>query len=281
MWQPIGGIYIGSEVDRASVARQELLPDIALAPFVRCYWQLQWNPASELRQLVLPKASVYISFEKEPGPGRHLRAKLVFPRKQATNTILEGTKTLSGIEFRPGGFFPAWSRGLASLEGQVLPLRDLFPAEADNLESAVFQQRSLPPQARLFDDFLVPLAPAPPHEHAVVREIVATVVADDSIVRVTDLLTKFQISETRLQRLFNKFVGVSPKLLIRTHRFQNAIAATLSGGLPNWAELAYRLGYSDQAHFIKEFKGFTGYSPSELGPGSSAGFLQYTPSDRQ
>ena len=64
-----------------------------------------------------------------------------------------------------------------------------------------------------------------------------------------------------LQRTFNKYVGVSPKWVIRRYRLQEAAEALACGHAESMRDLALRLGYFDQAHFIRDFKAVVGKTP--------------------
>jgi AraC-like DNA-binding protein len=67
----------------------------------------------------------------------------------------------------------------------------------------------------------------------------------------------------QLQRLFKEYVGVSPKWVIQRYRLLDAAERVAAGTIVNWADLALELGYADQAHFIRDFKGLVGRSPAE------------------
>lgn len=66
-----------------------------------------------------------------------------------------------------------------------------------------------------------------------------------------------------LQRLFNDYVGVSPKWVIRRYRLHELLERVHSGAEPDYAQLALELGYYDQAHLINDFRSIVGYSPTQ------------------
>jgi AraC-like DNA-binding protein len=66
-----------------------------------------------------------------------------------------------------------------------------------------------------------------------------------------------------LQRLFSRYVGVSPKWVIRRYRLHELLEQMHSGRHLDWAQVAIDLGYFDQAHLINDFKSITGYAPTE------------------
>ncbi|MEL6824413.1 MAG: helix-turn-helix domain-containing protein, partial [Calditrichota bacterium] len=69
-------------------------------------------------------------------------------------------------------------------------------------------------------------------------------------------------SHKQLISLFRNFVGVTPKMFQRLRRFQHTLDSLSGQNGADWHDLVYRLGYYDQAHFINEFKTFSGYTPT-------------------
>jgi AraC-like DNA-binding protein len=58
-------------------------------------------------------------------------------------------------------------------------------------------------------------------------------------------------------------VGVSPKQYLKIMRFQKAISAIENNVSIQWSQIALESGYFDQAHFIHDFKHFSGFTPNE------------------
>jgi AraC-like DNA-binding protein len=72
-------------------------------------------------------------------------------------------------------------------------------------------------------------------------------------------------SHKHLITQFRQQVGLRPKTaarLVRFHRVWRRLDQ--SGGRPVWAELAQEAGYADQAHLIREFRRFTGMTPTQF-----------------
>ena len=69
----------------------------------------------------------------------------------------------------------------------------------------------------------------------------------------------------RLIAQFRDHVGLPPKTMARVIRFERAVRLLRDSGTPlGWAEIAYRCGYFDQAHFNREFREFAGRTPTEF-----------------
>lgn len=71
----------------------------------------------------------------------------------------------------------------------------------------------------------------------------------------------YGLSERQLQRKFKTHVGVSASKFIRIQKFEKALALIANARYGELTTLAYELGYSDQAHFINDFKTFTQLAP--------------------
>lgn len=72
------------------------------------------------------------------------------------------------------------------------------------------------------------------------------------------------LTQKQFKRVFNTYVGCNPKEFIRINRFNKALNLLHKGINPGFAQLAHECGYSDQSHFIKDFKSFSGYTPLDF-----------------
>lgn len=72
------------------------------------------------------------------------------------------------------------------------------------------------------------------------------------------------LSERSLERLFQKYIGVSPKLYSRICRFQAALEILRKADFISLTEIAHLKSYFDQSHFIRDFKYFAGTTPNNF-----------------
>lgn len=77
------------------------------------------------------------------------------------------------------------------------------------------------------------------------------------------LSRKIGYSQKHFISLFKQQVGVTPKAYLKIMRFQKAIAEIEKTGAANWAEISQDCGFYDQAHFIHNFKSFSGFTPED------------------
>ena len=79
--------------------------------------------------------------------------------------------------------------------------------------------------------------------------------------RVEDVARDVALSPRQLRALMGAEIGLSPKQLCRSFRFDHVIAQ-LAGGRRNLAEVAALTGYADQSHLTREFQQMAGCTPS-------------------
>ncbi|MGB3258950.1 MAG: helix-turn-helix domain-containing protein [Ornithinimicrobium sp.] len=89
---------------------------------------------------------------------------------------------------------------------------------------------------------------------------VSLVESDPPLRTVADLVRRADVSERTLQRIVRRHLGLTPQWLIQRRRLHEA-TDRLKHGTASLADLAHELGYTDQAHFTRDFRTVTGYSP--------------------
>ncbi|MCA0756557.1 AraC family transcriptional regulator [Paenibacillus sp. N4] len=233
-------------------------PSGPLSPFVKHYWIVSWNLEGQppYCQDVVPNPCVNLVME-EGKSGIYGAACSKYTQR------LEGKGQVFGIKFRPGGFYPFLGSELSGLKGGALPLEAVFGAGAAPYGQAISQSPEAAARIALTEALLLERLPANDDNISEINRIIDYITEDPGLTRVEQLCERFGMNKRRLQRLFSRYVGVTPKWVIRLYRLQNA-AEALEGGLQHdLAKLSVELGYYDQSHFIKDFKSIIGKTPDE------------------
>lgn len=79
--------------------------------------------------------------------------------------------------------------------------------------------------------------------------------------KLNDVIDSFDGTQKHLISQFKKFIGITPKQYQRVLRFNDVFVQMQGDQFLSWTDIAYRCGYSDQSHFIREFKSFSGFIP--------------------
>jgi len=231
-------------------------PVPALAELVEHYWRVRWDVSGRepYVQQTLSNASVHLCVE----PGNSRIQGVVTGR---FTRLLEGRGRVFGVKFRPAGFRPFLGSSVAALADRTLPVSAVFgDAGAAYVERVVgLGEDALLAEAA--NAFLQERLPPPDPMVAVVNRIVALIVAERDVTRVDHVVERVGVRKRTLQRLFHEYVGVSPKWVIRRCRLHEA-AQRLAELETSLADLALDLGYSDQAHFVRDFKAVVGRPPA-------------------
>lgn len=235
-----------------------------LSPYVEHYWLIDWELERPCLSQVVPHPSVNIVFQRwGAGPPG---AEVAGVGLGLFSITLEGTGRVCGVQFRPGGFRPFLTRRgrgtVQGLTGGRDPLTRIFPG-ADEAPRRVLSPDEEDARVEALDAFLLGLGPDddPAAERAMgLAHLVRT---DRGITRVEQLARHEGVSVRSLQRLFADCVGVSPKWVILRYRIHEAMEQAADRPYVDWARLAGELGYSDQAHLVRDFTGTVGLTPTE------------------
>lgn len=232
------------------------LPAEDLAPFVEHFWTVEWDLDEPAVREVLPHPSVHLVLERGGS------AVAGVPTGRFTRR-LEGRGRVLGTKFQPGGFRPFLAGPVSALTDRTLPLDEVFGERAAGLEARALAQADPIAAFEVVQEFLRGLRPARDPAAELVHRIAARAAADREMVRVEHLVREFGIGARRLQRLFGEYVGVGPKWILQRYRLHEAAERIAAGDAIDWAAMALDLGYSDQAHLIRDFKQLVGLPPAE------------------
>ncbi|WP_266168762.1 helix-turn-helix transcriptional regulator [Dyella subtropica] len=247
-----------SRLEQGSYQHARRLPGAALAGLVEHYWFVAWDlrglPAQT--QETLPHPNVQLVIEPP-------RARIYGVHSGRFTRVLEGQGRVFGIKFKAGGFHPFLGASVSALMDGSLAVPEVFGTGSEVLEDAVLASEDFDAMIAAAERFL--LDRLPPFDATVERvsALVASIVDDRSITTVEHLCEQAGMSTRALQRLFQQYVGISPKWVINRYRLHEAIAQLQEGKPIAWADLALALGYFDQAHFIRDFRKLVGRTPAE------------------
>jgi len=235
-------------------ARVEAPPD--LADRIAYFWSVRWNLEGLPPQVqeTLPHPNVHLVVE----PGS-IAAWGVHAGRWTR--VLEGDSSAFGIKFRPGAFRPVLGRAVAGIADATVPAEALFGPDSAALAAVLGLDAG--DAATLASDFLRDRLPAADPQALLAARIVDSVVDDFELHSAEALARRFDLSLRALQRLFNEYVGVGPKWVIKRYRMHEAVARVQAGQPVSWAALAQDLGYFDQAHFIADFRKLVGKTPGD------------------
>ena len=171
---------------------------------------------------------------------------------------------LAGVHFKPWGISPFAGLPATELRDRWVPVDAVWPRSLDRIRNQAGDSASATETLRVLErELRSRLAQAPPRGLGLVRYAGGRLEASRGAVPVGALTDAAGVSGTHLAAQFKSHVGVTPKRVARIYRFAQLIVSVDARRPVDWAELAHTAGYFDQAHFSREFKDFTGHTPTE------------------
>ncbi len=100
----------------------------------------------------------------------------------------------------------------------------------------------------------------PPNDQ--IQYAISLILEREGQVKIQDLLSEIYVSERTFERKFRAQVGLSPKQFAKIIQFQSSLNRLNEANFDKLVEVGIDSGFSDQSHFIRAFKNYTGQTPS-------------------
>lgn len=249
-------------------------PDDQLKAFVKCYWTLEApEEAKPEKQRIVPDGCMEMIFHygglfrQYREDGTYLVQPRCFVFGQITTALdIEPTAAIGifAVRFYPEGFTPFATIPVKHMENRAVPLEELFGKEGLQLEKDVLEAKSSEEKIKLIETFLQNRLVTPESVDRVARSSVEAIMSLNGQVTVDELSEYLKINRRQLERKFASVIGLSPKQLSKIIRLQTTLKLLANKQFTSLTAVAYEGDYYDQAHFIKDFKEFTGMSPKNF-----------------
>lgn len=168
-----------------------------------------------------------------------------------------------GVHFKPWGISPFVDMPATELRNRWVPVDAVWRRSSDRIRNQIGGIASATEALRVLEHELRSrLAEAPSHGLDLVVRTGGRLETSHGAVAVGALTDAAGVSGNHLAAQFKSHVGVTPKRVARIYRFARLILSVDALRPVDWSELAQTAGYFDQAHFIREFKDFTGHTPT-------------------
>lgn len=130
------------------------------------------------------------------------------------------------------------------------------------LHSQLEETRSVKMKIALIENYLVKNLPALTRAHSLTDHALH-LIHQQNISSVEQIAKYLQVSQRYVEMQFKKTVGLSPKTYLLIQRFKRMEEQVRNMKTIHWREMSFASEYYDQNHFIKDFKRFTGLTPSD------------------
>ncbi len=265
---------------------QEFQPHPLLKPFVENYWKISTTGHGEgiQEELIVPDGNTSLMFVAEAisrfdSDNSKLELKgqtmVVGQKSKPVFYQFENNRPLQsfGIRFKAAGLSCFSFVPQAELADILVDGREIFGQTIREVHEQIVLAHSDGSRIDLINAFLLDHIQPLSWQQKLIENLILKIQQTNGQAPVADLAAAFNVHHRQLERLFNQYVGLSPKAYARVVRFNKTIVLHEKAPRCRLTDLAYAAGYFDQMHFIKEIKVFTRKTPSSFFR-EEAGFFQ-------
>ncbi|WP_104402680.1 AraC family transcriptional regulator [Vibrio penaeicida] len=254
---------------------QTFQPHQDLESLISRYWTLEVPATAEQqRQRIVPDGAIEMVFILGDDIKRYTSEEdfIIQPRSMVLGQIttpffVEPTGYVNSfaISFYPYGFANFVSTSISTLANKETPLDTLFDKEsAKKLEEQIILATDTKHRIEIVESFLLNKLSDQLVVDNIVTSTIDTLLSTNGSTSISEIMKEEPSKRRQLERAFVKQIGVSPKQLSKLIRLQSALKMLLTEEGESFTNIAYKNDYYDQAHFIKDFKEFTGVTPKEF-----------------
>jgi AraC-like DNA-binding protein len=249
-------------------------PGPPLSDFIEVLWYADGPAQPHSRERLLPDGSMELVINLSEDEVRvydrldyrkfdRLRgATLVGPHSEFFVIDTAEQRNVMGVHFKPGGAFPFLPLPADELHGLHISLEDVWGRWAGELRERLLETATLADRFRVLETALLARIWRPLARHRAVAFALGQFRGGPGTRTIGDVTEETGLSSRRFIQLFRRQVGLTPKLFCRVRRFQEVVRQVAPGRPIDWTDVALSCGYFDQAHFIHDFRAFSGLSPT-------------------
>ncbi len=245
-----------------------------LKGYIKFFWSLKADYL-EIDHKLIPQRNINMRFNLSETPQflsingkHHLLENAYFSGLQDhfTNYHLKhsGKADMLGICFYPDGFYPFLNTPVSEFKNQFLGASEAGFKPAAAIIRQLEDAPDMISRLSILEGELILVLKNSRQLPEQFRQIFHTIGYRYSPIQITGFCHCRNISVRKLERMFNKYVGLPASTFSTINRFHNSINHILSDEYSKLSDLAYDNGYFDQMHFIRDFKRFTGNTPKDF-----------------
>lgn len=246
---------------------KRITPSYLLKHIIECYWIVENTDPTPVQEKIIPDGFPEMIFHYgDPYRIRLSDQWVVQSRSLYSGQITKyfylentGKSGVMGVKLKPTAITHLYNQSAHTYTDKVVDLLQIGEPTLDSLERELHSLTEADKMIALLNEYFLPLASR--YKENAADKAIELIVAATGMISIADICSTLFISERQLERVFKKYVGLSPKFYCRIIRF-NHIFHCMERGAHGWSDVVHNAGYYDQSHFIRNFKAFTGEEPS-------------------
>lgn len=249
-------------------------PSKTLQPYIKQYWSIEnivLNGEKHVQRIIpsgLPELSLYIGNRPRTlGNKKDFEDNFILNGHQQRYYDLQIEKQLCVFStvFQPQGLMTFFNLPLIEVYNQNVPLKDLNKKFEQKVLPLLTDEQSFEKRVAIIERFLCRMLDEGINRFNFSRINHAINIISQTRGKTTieNLASETCLSRKQFERKFSELIGITPKQYLKTIRLQHSLYLKSRNIELNITDLAYEVGYYDQAHFINDFKLQTGFTPKQ------------------
>lgn len=180
------------------------------------------------------------------------------------------------IAFKRGMAYPFFPFPMSEVSDCVVDADLIWGDDFALLREQISEHKRSPRKFEIVENYLTETHLSRMTVNPCVDYAVREIVERPDSTSMTKLSGKIGYSQKHFISMFSRQVGITPKSYLKIMRFQRTIGRIETAGELDWREVALDCGFFDQAHFINDFRAFSGFTPEDYARRRGR-FLNYVP----
>jgi AraC-like DNA-binding protein len=252
---------------------KQFSPSEILRPYIRHYYIFESDSSLAFEDTVFPSGDMEVIFNLGEGSWESMvdnkfhKTPPIELWGQITKPLAirsKGRHTMLGIKFFTHSASYFFNDGIGVFNDHISDLSDIIGSPAKALHQQLLETKDQQQRINIIERFLLQRLMAnekKSHRVDKVANILTSIRKNPAESNLSAIASRHGITSRYLHKLIYQHTGLSPSSFTKINRFQFSLKLIAKNNQPLTA-IAYNCGYFDQSHFIKDFKSFTGVTPS-------------------
>jgi len=201
--------------------------------------------------------------EKDPTGGERVTQLTLFGKSiPSAYWEIDPNKTIIAYFFKPFAMAGIFNMPAAKLLDIPVDLHKWIPHKATAVRTQLIYAESTIQKVEVLEHFLIHQLQENNKVCEIIRSATDEIMCHPNTEILSALLQKLNLNKRTFQRIFKKYVGVTPSQYRRICQFQLSFAQVRAKEFNTLTDVAYDNGFADQSHFIRSFKEFADTTPN-------------------
>lgn len=246
----------------------------SLSDYIQTIWAMQSENDEDVypRSLIMPDGIVEVIFHYEtPYYTFQDGTQFLQPEnfavslmKQYTEIASSGKTGFVSVRFFPWGAYHFFDEPIQNFLDQTIDAKKLWGNNSEKIIEELKNLNSVEERFKAVERFLLEKLKQHKKEETETDNAIKLIRQTKGALTIEQVCEETGFSKKQLERKFLATVGIMPKAFSRITRFLNICQNLDESKNKTLTQLAYECGFYDQAHFVKEFKAFSGFTPKEF-----------------